>query len=90
VGTIAGNSLGGLAGIGQGITTTEAGNRSAGYVEQMSLDIQRQISKNAAVWMGYIGSHSLDQPFTVAQPAQSELLFAGFGGSEQIGAESVL
>jgi hypothetical protein len=63
---IAGNTLGGLANIGAGITTTEAGNRSAGYVEQMSLDIQRQVSKNAAVWVGYIGSHSLDLPFTVA------------------------
>jgi hypothetical protein len=63
---ISGNSLGGLANIGAGITTTEAGNRSAGYVEQMSLDIQRQISKNVSVWGGYIGSHSLDLPFTVA------------------------
>lgn len=63
---IAGNTLGGLAGIGNGITTTENGNRSAGYVEQMSLDIQRQVTKNVAVWGGYIGSHTLDQPFTVA------------------------
>ncbi len=63
---IAGNTLGGLANIGAGITTTENGNRSAGYVEQMSLDIQRQISKNVSVWGGYIGSHSLDLPFTVA------------------------
>ena len=63
---IAGNSLGGLANIGNSITTTEGGNRSAGYVEQMSLDIQRQVTKNASVWVGYIGSHTLDQPFTVA------------------------
>jgi trimeric autotransporter adhesin len=63
---ISGNALGGLANIGAGITTTEAGNRSAGYVEQMSLDIQRQVSKNASFWVGYIGSHSLDLPFTVA------------------------
>ena len=63
---IAGNSLGGLAAIGAGITTTENGNRSAGYVEQMSLDIQRQITKNMSIWGGYIGSHTLDQPFTVA------------------------
>ncbi len=63
---IAGNTLGGLANIGNSITTTEAGNRSAGYVEQMSLDIQRQVTKNASVWVGYIGSHTLDQPFTVA------------------------
>jgi hypothetical protein len=63
---ISGNSLGGLANIGAGITTTENGNHSAGYVEQMSLDIQRQVSKNASIWGGYIGSHTLDQPFTVA------------------------
>ena len=63
---IAGNTLGGLANIGNSITTTEAGNRSAGYVEQMSLDIQRQVTKNASIWAGYIGSHTLDQPFTVA------------------------
>ena len=63
---LAGNTLGGLANIGNAITTTEAGNRSAGYVEQMSLDIQRQITKNASIWAGYIGSHTLDQPFTVA------------------------
>jgi hypothetical protein len=63
---IAGNTLGGLANIGAGITTTENGNRSAGYVEQMSLDIQRQVTKNASIWGGYIGSHTLDQPFTVA------------------------
>jgi len=63
---IAGNTLGGLANIGNTITSTENGNRSAGYVEQMSLDIQRQITKNIAVWGGYIGSHTLDQPFSVA------------------------
>jgi len=63
---IAGNSLGGLANIGAGITSTENGNRSAGYVEQMSLDIQRQVTKNTAVWIGYIGSHTLDQPFSVS------------------------
>jgi len=63
---ISGNSLGAAQGIGQGVSTTEAGNRSAGYVEQMSLDIQRQISKNTAVWAGYIGSHTLDVPLTVA------------------------
>lgn len=62
---IAGNTLGGLANIGNTITTTENGNRSAGYVEQMSFDAQRQVSQNAAVWVGYIGSHTLDQPFTV-------------------------
>jgi hypothetical protein len=73
---IAGNTLGGLANIGNSITTTEAGNRSAGYVEQMSLDIQRQITKNASIWGGYIGSHTLDQPFTVALDQLNPSYFA--------------
>jgi hypothetical protein len=63
---ISGNSLGASQGIGQGVSATEAGDRSAGYVEQMSLDIQRQTSKNTAVWVGYIGSHTLDVPLSVA------------------------
>jgi hypothetical protein len=63
---ISGNTLGNLAAIGQGITATDPGNRSPGYVEQMSLDIQRQVGKNVALKMGYIGSHTLDRPFTMA------------------------
>lgn len=63
---IAGNSLGGLTAIGSGITTTDPGNRSAGYVEQFSFDFQRQLTKNASLQTGYIGSHTLDQPYTVA------------------------
>jgi hypothetical protein len=63
---IAGNSLGGLSGVGNAVFSTENGNRSAGYVEQMSFDVQRQITKNASVWGGYIGSHTLDQIFPVS------------------------
>lgn len=63
---ISGNSLGGLAVIGQGITATDPGNRSAGYVEQMSFDVQRQVGKNIGLKVGYIGSHTLDQPYTLA------------------------
>ena len=63
---ISGNSLGALAAIGQGITATDPGNRSAGYVEQMSFDIQRQLTKNVALKVGYIGSHTLDRPFTIS------------------------
>ena len=63
---IAGNSLGGLTNIGSTITSTQPGDRSAGYVEQMSLDIQRQITKNASIWGGYIGSHTLDQIFPIS------------------------
>lgn len=62
---IAGNSLGGLAAIGQGITATDPGMRSAGYVEQMSLDIQRQVLKNLALKIGYVGSHTLDLPYSI-------------------------
>jgi len=63
---ISGNSLGALAAIGSGITATDPGNRSPGYVEQMSFDVQRTISKNIALKVGYIGSHTLDRPFTIA------------------------
>ena len=63
---LAGNTLGGLAAIGSGITATDPGNRSAGYVEQMSFDIQRQVGRNVGLKIGYIGSHTLKQPFTLA------------------------
>ncbi len=62
---IAGNSLGAAAAIGQSVTAYDPGNRSAGYVEQLSLDVQRQLSKNVAVKVGYIGSHTLELPYTI-------------------------
>ena len=62
---LAGNTLGGLAAIGSSITATDPGNRSPGYVEQMSFDIQRQVGKNVAFKAGYIGSHALDEPFSL-------------------------
>ncbi|HEY4084675.1 MAG TPA: carboxypeptidase-like regulatory domain-containing protein [Bryobacteraceae bacterium] len=62
---IAGNSLGGLAAIGQAITATDPGTRSAGYVEQMSLDVQRQVMKNLALKLGYVGSHTLHTPYSI-------------------------
>ena len=61
-----GNALGALATIGQGITATDPGDRSAGYVEQMSFDIQRQINNSTSVSGGYIGSHTLDQPLGIS------------------------
>jgi hypothetical protein len=61
-----GNALGPAASNGMGITVTDPGNRSAGYVEQMSFDIQRQLDKSTVVSAGYIGSHTLKQPFTIA------------------------
>jgi hypothetical protein len=62
---LSGNSLGGLAAIGSGITATDPGYRSPGYVEQMSFDIQRQVGKNLGFKIGYIGSHTLDQAFNI-------------------------
>lgn len=61
-----GNALGASASNGMGITVTDPGNRSAGYVEQMSFDVQRQIDRSTVVSAGYIGSHTLKQPFTIA------------------------
>jgi len=63
---LAGNTLGGLAAIGSGITATDPANRSAGYVEQMSFDVQRQITSNIALKAGYIGSHTLDRPYSLS------------------------
>ena len=60
-----GNTLGAAGGIGQAITATDPGNRSAGYVEQMSLDFQRQIDTKTSVQFGYIGSHTLDMPLNI-------------------------
>lgn len=61
-----GNALGAAAANGQSLTVTDPGNRSAGYVEQMSFNVQHQIEKNTMLEAGYIGSHTLDQPFTIA------------------------
>jgi hypothetical protein len=63
---IAGNTLGGLTGIGASISTTDPADRSPGYVEQYSFDIQRQLTKNTSVQAGFIGSHTLDRPYSVA------------------------
>lgn len=60
-----GNALGPAAANGQALTVTDPGDRSAGYVEQMSFDIQRQIDKQTVVSAGYIGSHTLDQVFAI-------------------------
>jgi trimeric autotransporter adhesin len=62
---IAGNTLGGLTAIGSGITATDPGNRSPGYVEQLSFDVQRQVTKNTSLQGGYIGSHTLDQVYSI-------------------------
>ena len=55
----AGNTGGGLTGIGQAITIPDRYTRSGGYVQQFSLDIQRQIPSGIVLTLGFIGSHSL-------------------------------
>jgi hypothetical protein len=71
-----GNALGAMTAIGQGITATDPGNRSPGYVEQMSFDIQRQLDKSTVISTGYIGSHTLDQPFGISLNTLNPVYFA--------------
>jgi hypothetical protein len=73
---IAGNSLGPMSAIGSGITATDPGYRSPGYVEQMSLDLQRQLDKYTSVQAGYIGSHTLHQLLTIALNQLDPVYFA--------------
>ncbi len=54
--TPVGNSQGGLAGIGQGITVPDNSMRSAGYVQQFSLDVQRELPASFVLSTGFIGS----------------------------------
>jgi hypothetical protein len=59
-----GNIAGGLAGIGQSISPLDRSARSAGYIQQFSFDIQRQLDRETVVSTGYIGSHSLKLPYS--------------------------
>jgi hypothetical protein len=54
-----GNSLGGLSGVGQAITVFSPGTQSAGYVQQYSLEVQRQAPAGFVLTAGALGSHSL-------------------------------
>ena len=54
-----GNTQGALAGIGQSISVYDRGTQSGGYVEQFSLDVQRQLKGNIVLSAGYIGSRGL-------------------------------
>lgn len=54
-----GNTLGGLSGIGQAITVFDPLSRSAGYVQQYSLEVQRQIPAGFVITAGALGSRSL-------------------------------
>lgn len=53
-----GNAAGGMTGVGQGLTIPDKDARS-GYVQQYSLDVQRQLPASFALSFGYIGSRSL-------------------------------
>jgi len=51
-----GNTLGGLSGIGQGITVFSPTAGSAGYVQEWSLEVQREIPQNFVITVGSLGS----------------------------------
>jgi hypothetical protein len=80
-----GNSLGALTNVGSTLSAVDPGNRSPGYVEQMSLDGQRQVTNTTVVSAGYIGSHTLKQPFNISlnelNPAYYSLGSAGLSKS---------
>ncbi len=54
-----GNTLGGLSGIGQAITVFSPSSQSAGYVQEYSLEVQRQTAGGFVLTLGALGSHSL-------------------------------
>jgi hypothetical protein len=54
-----GNTLGGLSGVGQAITVFANKSQSAGYVQEYSLEVQRQTRGNFVFTLGLLGSHSL-------------------------------
>jgi trimeric autotransporter adhesin len=54
-----GNSLGALSGIGQAITIFNPQTQSAGYVQEYSLEVQRQIPAGFVLTVGVLGSHAL-------------------------------
>jgi hypothetical protein len=55
----AGNSAGGSAGIGQSISAYDRRTRSGGYVQQFSLDLQRQLAHGIVLSAGFIGSRGI-------------------------------
>jgi hypothetical protein len=54
-----GNSLGGLSGIGQPVTVFSPSAQSAGYVQEYSLEVQRELPAGFVITVGALGSHSL-------------------------------
>lgn len=54
-----GNSVGRRSGIGQPISVPDPTTRSAGYVQQASIEVQRQVVGGMVVTAGFMGSRSL-------------------------------
>jgi hypothetical protein len=54
-----GNALAGLSGIGQAIAVFSPTSQSAGYVQEYSLEVQRQAPGGLVFTLGALGSHSL-------------------------------
>jgi trimeric autotransporter adhesin len=54
-----GNSQGALSGIGQAISIFDPQTRSAGYVQEYSLEVQREVPAGFVLSIGALGSHSL-------------------------------
>ncbi|MEO8596815.1 MAG: TonB-dependent receptor [Candidatus Solibacter sp.] len=76
-----GNSAGGSAGVGQAITVYDRKTRSGGYVEQFSLDIQRQLKGNFVLSTGYIGSRGIHLVQDGRNINQLESQYLGLGSS---------
>lgn len=54
-----GNSLGALSGVGQPVTLFDPKAASAGYVQQYSLEVQRQVPAGFVVTVGALGSRGV-------------------------------
>jgi trimeric autotransporter adhesin len=54
-----GDTLGGLSGLGQALTVFSPTSQSAGYVQEYSVELQRQAPGGIVLTTGFIGSHSL-------------------------------
>jgi trimeric autotransporter adhesin len=54
-----GNALAGLSGIGQALSVFSPTSGSAGYVQEYSVELQRQAPGGVVLTTGFIGSHSL-------------------------------
>ena len=75
-----GNSAGALAGVGQSISPLDRSARSAGYVQQYSFDLQRQLDRETVFSAGMIGSHSLKLPYN-RELNQLDLSYFGLGSA---------